>query len=83
MPKIAASKVIWAIRVMGKQTIAESVWTAEMLAPLRDLEIDYAQGFAIAIPEPIEPVLCSLESPELETDARNGTSPLPLTTAAP
>ncbi|MGE5089693.1 MAG: EAL domain-containing protein, partial [Candidatus Levyibacteriota bacterium] len=37
-------------RVMGKQTIAESVETAATLDAVRQAGIDFAQGFAIAMP---------------------------------
>jgi EAL domain-containing protein (putative c-di-GMP-specific phosphodiesterase class I) len=38
--------------VMGKQTIAEFVESAPILASLRRIGVDYAQGFAIARPKP-------------------------------
>ncbi len=38
--------------VMGKQTIAEFVETDLILASLRRIGVDYAQGFGIARPEP-------------------------------
>jgi diguanylate cyclase (GGDEF)-like protein/PAS domain S-box-containing protein len=44
-------------RVMGKQTIAESVETVEILDLLRAIGVDYAQGFGIARPEPFERML--------------------------
>ncbi|HTP46147.1 MAG TPA: EAL domain-containing protein [Casimicrobiaceae bacterium] len=44
-------------RVMGKQTIAESVETEEILELLRALGVDYAQGFGIARPAPFERML--------------------------
>jgi diguanylate cyclase (GGDEF)-like protein len=42
-------------RVMGKQTIAESVETAATLDALRSVGIDYAQGNAIAVPSMFAP----------------------------
>ena len=42
-------------RVMGKQTIAESVETAAALDALRSVGVDYAQGNAIAPPEMFAP----------------------------
>ena len=39
---------------IGLRTIAEFVETDEMLAKLRDVGIDYVQGFGIARPEPME-----------------------------
>jgi EAL domain-containing protein (putative c-di-GMP-specific phosphodiesterase class I) len=38
--------------IMGITTIAECVETAETLAVLRDIGVDYAQGFGIARPVP-------------------------------
>ena len=42
-------------RVMGKQTIAESVETAATLDALRSVGVDYAQGHAIAWPSMFAP----------------------------
>ena len=38
--------------IMGKKTIAESVERRETLQALRAIGVDYAQGFAIAVPAP-------------------------------
>ena len=38
--------------VMGKQTIAEFVESDLILASLRRIGVDYAQGFGIARPKP-------------------------------
>ena len=40
--------------VMGKKTIAEFVESQETLQALREIGVDYAQGFGIARPKPIE-----------------------------
>jgi diguanylate cyclase (GGDEF)-like protein/PAS domain S-box-containing protein len=40
--------------VMGIKTIAESVENQETLRALRTIGVDYAQGYAIAPPEPLE-----------------------------
>ena len=40
--------------VMGKKTIAEFVENQETLEALREIGVDYAQGFGIARPKPIE-----------------------------
>jgi diguanylate cyclase (GGDEF)-like protein/PAS domain S-box-containing protein len=40
--------------VMGIQTIAESVENQATLAALRTIGVDYAQGYEIAAPEPLE-----------------------------
>ena len=41
--------------VMGKKTIAEFVGDAATLAALKELGVDYAQGYGIAMPEPFHP----------------------------
>ena len=41
-------------RVMGKKTIAECVEQAAVLAKLKEIGVDYAQGFLIGQPEPID-----------------------------
>jgi len=40
--------------VMGKQTIAEGVESEAVLERLREIGVDYAQGFAIGSPAPID-----------------------------
>ena len=40
-------------REMGKRTIAEGVTDADTLDLLRDLGIDYAQGYFIGRPRPV------------------------------
>ena len=37
---------------MGKLTIAESVENGAIVEALRDIGVDYAQGFGIAVPTP-------------------------------
>jgi EAL domain-containing protein (putative c-di-GMP-specific phosphodiesterase class I) len=39
-------------KVMGKRTIAESVESQDILRALRDIGVDYAQGYAVGKPEP-------------------------------
>jgi len=41
-------------QVMGLQTIAESVETEETLEALREIGVDFVQGFLLARPEPLE-----------------------------
>ena len=40
--------------VMGKQVIAKSVESDAVLAKLREIGVDYAQGFAVGAPRPLE-----------------------------
>ena len=41
-------------KVIGLRTVAEFVDAAEVLARLREIGVDYAQGFLLHVPEPIE-----------------------------
>jgi EAL domain-containing protein (putative c-di-GMP-specific phosphodiesterase class I) len=41
-------------RVMGKRTVAEFVESNEILQALREIGVDYAQGYAIGKPAPFE-----------------------------
>lgn len=40
-------------RVMGKKTVAESVETAEVADTLREIGVNYLQGFGVGLPRPI------------------------------
>jgi len=42
---------------MGKRTIAEFVENDAIVEKLREIGVDYAQGYGIAKPEPFEDVL--------------------------
>ncbi|HEY6644606.1 EAL domain-containing protein [Povalibacter sp.] len=42
--------------VMGKKVVAESVESTAVLDKLRDLGVDYAQGFAVGMPGPIDEI---------------------------
>ena len=42
--------------VMGKQTIAEHVEHPDILEKLKEIQIDFAQGFAVGRPRPIEEI---------------------------
>jgi EAL domain-containing protein (putative c-di-GMP-specific phosphodiesterase class I) len=44
-------------RVMGKKTIAECVEQPAVLARLKEIGVDYAQGFLIGQPEPIDQIV--------------------------
>jgi EAL domain-containing protein (putative c-di-GMP-specific phosphodiesterase class I) len=43
--------------VMGKKIVAESVETAAVLEKLREIGVDFAQGFLLHRPEPVEALL--------------------------
>jgi len=47
--------------VMGKQTIAEFVENDAILEKLREIGVDYAQGYSISRPRPLKELL-NLES---------------------
>lgn len=42
--------------VMGKRIVAESVETAAVLEKLREIGVDYAQGFQVGAPRPLEEI---------------------------
>lgn len=46
--------IVHVAKVMGKRTIAEFVETDEILAGLREIGVDYAQGYAIGMPSLFE-----------------------------
>ncbi|MDB5566614.1 MAG: domain S-box protein [Tardiphaga sp.] len=41
-------------KVMGKQTVAEFVESEEIIQALREIGVDYAQGYAVGRPEPFD-----------------------------
>ena len=46
--------IVHLARVMGKRTVAEFVESNEILETLREIGVDYAQGYAIGKPAPFE-----------------------------
>ena len=46
--------IVHLARVMGKSTIAEFVESNEILEALREIGVDYAQGYAIGKQAPFE-----------------------------
>jgi EAL domain-containing protein (putative c-di-GMP-specific phosphodiesterase class I) len=48
--------IVHIARVMGKSTVAEFVESNEILEALREIGVDYAQGYAIGKPLPFESV---------------------------
>ena len=55
--------------IMGKKTIAESVENRDALKALRAIGVDYAQGFAIAVPAPFGPLRAVRETPRRQAAA--------------
>jgi EAL domain-containing protein (putative c-di-GMP-specific phosphodiesterase class I) len=51
-------------RAMSVETVAEYAESEEILAVLRRLGVDYAQGYAIGRPEPLENLLKTLDQDE-------------------
>ena len=49
--------------VMGKRTVAECVEQTGVLEKLRELGVDYAQGFALGLPVPIDELLLRRSAP--------------------
>jgi EAL domain-containing protein (putative c-di-GMP-specific phosphodiesterase class I) len=47
-------------RVMGTSTIAEFVESEAILEKLREIGIDYAQGYGVSVPRPFEDILNSI-----------------------
>ena len=47
--------IVTIAHTLGKETIAEGVETADVLHTLRDLDVDYVQGFHVGRPTPITP----------------------------
>ena len=47
--------IVGIAHTLGKETIAEGVESAEVLQTLRELEVDYVQGFHLGRPAPLAP----------------------------
>jgi EAL domain-containing protein (putative c-di-GMP-specific phosphodiesterase class I) len=54
--QLVVEALVGLARGMGKQTIAEYVGDAETVELLRELGVDYAQGFEVGRPHPVVPV---------------------------
>jgi len=59
-------------RVMGKKTIAEFVENEGILAKLREIGVDYVQGYGIAMPEPLPATAPPPQQQEDRWDLRKG-----------
>jgi len=57
-------------RITGKKTVAESVETEAVEALLREIGIDYTQGFLRHRPEPLDTILTMRPPPSLSTDSK-------------
>jgi EAL domain-containing protein (putative c-di-GMP-specific phosphodiesterase class I) len=51
--RVIVESIITFARVLGKETIAEGVESAEVLETLRELGVDYGQGWHFGAPEPV------------------------------
>ena len=51
--RVIVESIITFARVLGKDTIAEGVESAEVLETLRELGVDYGQGWHFGAPEPV------------------------------
>lgn len=60
-------------KVMGKRTIAEFVENDEILEKLREIGVDYAQGYRIGRPQPLDRLLSLEQDGEIENDALQST----------
>jgi EAL domain-containing protein (putative c-di-GMP-specific phosphodiesterase class I) len=54
MDRAMVEMIVHVAKVMGKRTIAEFVESEAVLAALREIGVDYAQGYAIGKPAPFE-----------------------------
>ena len=50
-------------QLMGKQTIAEFVESEAILEKLREIGVDYAQGYGIGRPEPLKQLVEPIATP--------------------
>ncbi len=64
-------------KVMGKRTIAEFVENDSILEKLREVGVDYAQGYRIGRPKPLDRLLEVEPTTDLEADVRQPTISTP------
>jgi EAL domain-containing protein (putative c-di-GMP-specific phosphodiesterase class I) len=58
--------IVHMAKVMGKRVVAECVESDEILDALREIGVDYAQGYAIGRPEPFERAYPPIANDRLE-----------------
>jgi len=51
-------------QIMGLKTIAEYVESNEILDIIKEIGIDFAQGYGISRPEPLDELLTMLNQPD-------------------
>ena len=56
MDRAMVEMIVHVAKVMDKSTVAEFVESEEILAALREIGVDYAQGYAIGKPAPFEEI---------------------------
>jgi diguanylate cyclase (GGDEF)-like protein/PAS domain S-box-containing protein len=66
--------------VMGIRTTAEYVENDEILEKLRELGVDYAQGFGLHIPQPLEPFMANTAEKEVTAEEKIFNLNLPVAT---
>jgi diguanylate cyclase (GGDEF)-like protein len=62
MDRAMVEMIVHVARVIGKRTIAEFVESDAVLAALREIGVDYAQGYAIGKPAPFETMVMPMEA---------------------
>jgi EAL domain-containing protein (putative c-di-GMP-specific phosphodiesterase class I) len=62
-------------KVMGKRTIAEFVENDGILEKLRDVGVDYAQGYRIGRPKPLDRLLTLQPTSDQHSDSLQITAP--------
>jgi EAL domain-containing protein (putative c-di-GMP-specific phosphodiesterase class I) len=62
MDRAMVEMIVHIAKVMGKRTIAEFVESDEVVAALRKIGVDYAQGYAIGKPAPFETMVLPAEA---------------------
>ena len=62
MDRAMVEMIVHVAKVMGKRTIAEFVESDAVLAALREIGVDYAQGYAIGKPAPFETMVLPAEA---------------------
>jgi EAL domain-containing protein (putative c-di-GMP-specific phosphodiesterase class I) len=68
--QLVVKSVVDIARGLGKRTVAEFVGDAETLELLRGMGVDFAQGFHVGMPQPLDELGLSSHM-EIRSSARN------------